>query len=124
VVELIVNGHRQSIASLEELEQELHRFHAEPQFELSASVPDGSSICMLRNGEHAWLMYLRHDEDSGFNSVGNQQRVGVAQYILSNGQTDEYPLAWCIEVEQCYRAVVYFFVTEGARPEWVNWHET
>jgi len=79
---------------------------------------------MLRNGEHAWLMYLRQAGDSGLNSVGNEQRAGVEKYVLSNGQTDEYPLAWCIEIEQCYKAMAYFFVNEGERPGWVNWHET
>ena len=35
---------------------------------------------------------------------------------------DEYQLAWCIKVEQCYRILAYFYVNEGAQPDWVSWH--
>jgi hypothetical protein len=124
VVELVFNGHRQSITSVEELGEALDRFDAQLQFELWASTPEGPSMCMLRNGIHAWLMYFRQPGDSGFNSIGNRGRAGAQKFLLSNGQEDEYPLSWCIEVEQCYKAVAFFFVNEGARPEWVNWHET
>jgi len=76
---------------------------------------------MLRNGTNAWLMYLRHHEgDNGFTSQGETGRIGVASYELSNGQVDEYPLSWCIEIEQCYKALAYFFVNEGSKPEWVS----
>lgn len=123
MINIIFNGLPQSISSVEELGEALDRFDAQPQFELWASTAEGPSMCMLRNGAHAWLMYLRVPGDSGFNSVGNRANVGVQKYRLSNGQTDEYPLSWCIEVEQCYKALSYFFVNEGARPEWVSWSE-
>lgn len=67
-------------------------------------------------------MYLRYEGDSGFISQGEPSAHGVALYELANGQVDEYPLAWCIDVEQCYKALAYFFVNEGAQPDWVSWH--
>jgi hypothetical protein len=124
VIKLTFNGHPQSIVSVEDLGQALNRFDTEALFELWALAPAGPSMCMLRNGTHAWLLYLRHPADSGFCSVGNAEHAGSERYVLSNGQADEYPLAWCIEVEQCYKAVAYFFVNDGERPDWVNWHET
>lgn len=124
MVELIFNGRRESVDPVEELGEALDRFDAQLQFELWASVAEGPSMCMLRNGMHAWLMYLPQPGASGFSSVGNGANTGAKEYLLSNGQTDEYPLSWCIEVEQCYKAMAYFLVNEGARPEWVNWHET
>ncbi|WP_247661421.1 Imm1 family immunity protein [Ideonella alba] len=78
---------------------------------------------MLRNSGNAWLMYLRHAGDSGFVSFGEAGRAGTEKYLLSHGQEDEYPLAWCIELEQCYKAIAYFYVNEGAMPDWVQWHE-
>ena len=27
-----------------------------------------------------------------------------------------------IDVEQCYKALAFFFVNEGAQPDWVSWH--
>jgi hypothetical protein len=79
---------------------------------------------MLRNGANAWLMYLRHEGDSGFTSVGDPTRVGIERYELVNGQADEYPLAWCIDLQQCFNAISYFWVNAGEKPAWIQWHET
>ena len=123
MVEVTFQGQSETIASVEQLGSALNRFDRKQEFELWASVPNGPSMCMLRSGENAWLMYLRHVGDSGFRSLGSSGRLGVAGYTLANGQIDEYPLSWCIELEQCYKAVSYFFGNEGAKPEWVIWHE-
>lgn len=121
---ILFNGHTEDIVSIEGLGRALDRFSQVPQFELWASVAQGPSMCMLRNEVNAWLMYLRHDGDSGFTSVGDPTRIGAEKFMLINGQDDEYPLAWCIELEQCFKAVSYFYVNLGARPAWVQWHET
>ena len=121
MVQLTFNDLPQAVASVEALGLALDRFDAAPRFELWISVPSGPSMCMLRNGDRAWLMYLRENGDSGFVSLGDPKRNGVEHYTLSNGQVDEYPLAWCIDLEQCYKAIAYFFVNEGARPDWLTW---
>jgi len=54
----------------------------------------------------------------------NPNATGSASYVLSNDQVDEYPLSWCIDIEQCYKAMAYFFVNNGAMPSWVSWHES
>jgi len=118
------NGTLEEIVTIEELGEALSRFDQVPRFELWLSVPDGPSMSMLRTGENAWLMYLRHEGDGGFTSVGRANSQGTEHFLLSNGQEDEYPLAWCVELEQCYKAVAYFYVNDGARPEWIQWHET
>ena len=61
---------------------------------------------------------------AGSPSFGNPNQAGVSAYTLGNGQVDEYPLSWCIDVEQCYKAIAYFFMNEGAKPEWVAWNES
>jgi hypothetical protein len=78
---------------------------------------------MLRNGANAWLMYLRFNGDSGFVSKGDATKTGDESYTLSNGQVDKYPLSWCIDLEQCYKAIAYFFVNEGAQPVFIAWQE-
>lgn len=80
-------------------------------------------MCMLRNGGHAFLMYLRFPGDSGFVSVGDANDETLVRYTLSNGQIDEYPQSWCVPVEQCFKALAAFFVNDGQRPEWIAWHE-
>ena len=116
------NGKQQEVSSIEQFGVALDRFDQVGEFEVWLSASQGQAICMLRNGSNAWLMYLRHDGDTGFTSSAETSRTGVAYYTLSNGQVDEYPLSWCIEVEQCYKALAYFFANEGGKPEWVSWH--
>jgi len=124
MVEISFNGEPQSIASIEDLSLALDRFDEKQQFELWVSVPDGPSMCMLRNGTHAWLMYLRNTGDSGLTSSGDSFQLEVVPYKLCNGQVDEYPLSWCIDIEQCYKAAAYFFINEGAKPDWIQWRES
>jgi len=95
----------------------------QPQFELWLNMPGGPALCMLRNARNAWLMYLRHAEDAGLATSGDIRRLGVVSYRLSNGQVDEYPASWCVDVADCYKALAYFFVNEGLRPEWLTWRE-
>lgn len=91
------------------------------QFELWLNASAGPAICMLRNAEHAWLMYLPNEGESGFTSIGDPQRKDSVAYCLSNGQIDEYPGSWCIPLETCYAALIFFFASEGERPDWIHW---
>lgn len=124
MVFITFNGESQPATSIEEFGAALNLYNDSGQFEIWVSVEGGPSMCMLRNGENAWLMYLRFAGDSGFVSRGDQNKLGSASYLLSNDQVDEYPLAWCIDIEQCYKALAYFFVNNGTMPNWVSWHET
>lgn len=115
------NGESHPVKSIEEFGAALDHFNDSKQFEMWVSLEDGPSMCMLRNGDNSWLMYLRFAGERGFVSRGNPNATGSASYVLSNDQVDEYPLSWCIDVEQCYKALAYFFVNKGAMPNWVSW---
>ncbi|TAK73211.1 MAG: hypothetical protein EPO12_22745 [Aquabacterium sp.] len=121
---ILFNGVQEEIRNPDSLIKAFARLDESQRFELWASIDEGPSLCMLRNGKHAFLMYLRFSEDPGFVSSGDAEAQGLIEYELSNGQLDEYPAAWCIPIEQCYRAVNYFFVNKGRRPEWLSWHES
>ena len=121
MIELRLNNRQLDVTTVEQLGAALDVADGEEVFELWASVPEGPKMSMLRNGSNAWLMYLREPGDSGFRSSGDATRDGDASYRLSNGQLDEFPLSWCVDVEQCYKAIAYFCVNEGARPKWVAW---
>lgn len=110
--------------SIEDFGVALDSFDEHAQFELWLNESHGPAICMLRNGESSWLMYMRHASDAGLTTVGNGQRIGTVSYRLSNGQTDEYPATWCVPVEECYKALAYFFVNAGQRPDWLTWRES
>ena len=115
------NGTERIIGSIEELGTLLDRLDREAKFEFWISTEDGLAMTMLRNAEHGWLMYLRFNGDSGFVTKGDQDNQGSCTYQLSNGQIDEYPLSWCVDLEQCYKAIAYFFVNGGARYDFLTW---
>jgi hypothetical protein len=116
------NGTDLWISSVEALSGILDGYIHEPQFELWISMPDeGAALSMLRNGDQAWLMYLSFHGDRGVVTKGDQSKQGTYTYTLSNGQIDEYPLSWCIDLKQCYEAFAYFFVNDGARYDGVEW---
>jgi hypothetical protein len=123
MIEVTLNGDTQRITSIEQLDAALAGSEKYPQFELWVLVPNGPRMAMLRSGAHAWLMYLRFNGDAGFVSQGTPA-AGVTSYTLSNGQVDEYPLSWCIDLESCYQAIMYFFVNDGTRPEWITWQKS
>ena len=123
MVDVIFNGTVQSYNTFEEFVPALDRFDSEPQFELCISAQSGQSLSMLRNNDHAWLMYVRFNGDSGLVTRGDKRSDGVCRYKLANGQVDEYPLSWCIDLEQCFKALAYFVVNDGAQYSFVEWQE-
>lgn len=123
MIAIFFNGEPKDIQSIEALGEALNDFDEHQQFELWVNVENGPSLCMLRNGENAFLMYLRFSGDQGFFSLGNPAAKGTVGYTLANGQLDEYPASWSVEKEQCYKAVAYVYVNEGLKPEWITWHE-
>lgn len=118
------NGREEAVQSVEAFGVALARFGGHAQFDLWLSVSEGPSICMLRNGEHAFLMYLRFPGDSGFVSTSESTNEELIEYRLSNGQVDRYPQSWCLPIEQCFKALTHFFANGGARPEGVAWNQS
>jgi len=78
---------------------------------------------MLRNGEHAFLMYLREEGDSGFTSRSQVQSDKMISFTLENGQVDQHPAHWCVGISECLKAFSYFAEHDGARTPDVIWHE-
>ncbi|WP_256081373.1 hypothetical protein [Massilia sp. YIM B04103] len=120
MIEIFFNGSTVSITSLEQLKEALNGFDAVPEFELWISIESGPMMCMLRNAQNAWLMYQKNEDDS-VRSAGKYRGDEVCKFRLANGQVDEYPLSWCIDVEQCYQAITYFYVNRGDAPAWLEW---
>lgn len=81
-------------------------------------------MCLLANASDCWLMYLREAGDAGLSSRGDPTRPGNVEFQLTNGQVDQYPLAWCLPRTRCYAAVLRFFLEGGCRlPDGIAWHE-
>src|SRR3990167_3707911 len=121
---IIFNGSELEATTIEKFGEYLNRFDEQECFELWVYAGNDASLCMLRNGKYAFLMCIRFCGDSGMVSCGDQKLDGTVEYLLSNGQVDEYPISWCIDVDQCYKVLAYFFVNDGVFPDWVAWQST
>ena len=124
-MELNLHGEPRVVDSIPALEQALLQARALAQCELWLTMAEdaeqGPALCMLRNGGNAWLMYLSGQDDLSYHSLGDEEAQGDCSYLLSNGQVDEYPEAWCVDVAGCEQAFVAFFKTGGARPDAIAW---
>lgn len=124
-MELNVHGEPRVVDGVLALEQALQEARALAQCELwltlAADAEQGPALCMLRNGGNAWLMYLSGQDDLSFHSLGDEEADGACSYLLTNGQVDEYPEAWCVDVALCHRALAEFVATDGARPSSIAW---
>ncbi len=92
--------------------------------EIWVESPDGQLMCALVNRDSGWLMYLRKKGDAGFSSrnpLYSGPASATIEYILSNGQRDEYPASWVLPVVEVERALAYF--REHHRPPpFVTWN--
>jgi hypothetical protein len=91
--------------------------------EIWENKPDGRAICALIRRDVGWLMYLRETGDSGFHSRNPAYQGSdddMLDYVLSNGQLDEYPASWALPLETVERALQHFRAT-GERASFVEW---
>lgn len=86
--------------------------------------PHGQQLCALINGELGWLMYLREPGDAGMSSRNPDYagpEAATIDYLLENGQRDEYPASWALPVATLQRAIDAFRA-DGLPPAFVLWH--
>jgi hypothetical protein len=77
----------------------------------------------MTNTNSAFLMYLRHEGDSGFrsnNKFGDESKT--QEFMLSNGQTDLYPETWLTEKWKIKSALLTYFDT-GTMDTSIEWME-
>jgi hypothetical protein len=124
VLELLVNNRRSLLRGPAQLESLLTAEGAE-HFREIWIVRDAASMCALVAGDVAWLMMLRFDGDAGFSSR-NPNYVGpdeaTLSFRLSNGQVDEYPVAWTLPKATWLAALQHFAETGGLLPD-IEWHD-
>ena len=124
MIKVTLNNEKLNLSAIEEFGRLLDRIEELERFELWLSTENGQVISMLKNKKNAWLMYLRFEGDSGFHSFNEAiNNNSVVEFQLANGQLDEYPKQWCIEIESCYKALTYFWVNSGEKADWIQWKE-
>lgn len=92
--------------------------------ELCIEHPTGARLTCLHSGGHCILVHMAHEGDSGHSSRNPNSTAGdeVLEFLLSNGQVDEYPVSMTIPVNVARQACDYFLVT-GQMYHGVTWHD-
>jgi hypothetical protein len=127
-MQFILDNRAVPITTVEELRQQLERVRRQQFSEVWVDAgEEGPALAMVVNGVHAWLMYLRdHHGDPGFSSP-NPYDTGPAEatteFLLSNGQMDEYPVAWTLPLEEACAACEYFVLSQGGQSPAIIWHD-
>lgn len=91
--------------------------------ELWLEHPAMPTLAAMVNDDRAWLTFFRAIEDPGFHSC-NPDYTGpadaVLDYIVANGQGDEYPVSWTYPTETALQAAEHFYLY-GERAPFITW---
>ena len=119
-----VNNCHYDFHSLTELERVLKEGHDQEYREIW--VEHGKrTMCALAAGHRAWLLMMRFPEDCGLSSRNRDYAGGAGEtmkFRLSNGQIDEYPVAWTLPNDVWVPAMLLFAET-GKLSKSVGWHQ-
>ena len=85
------------------------------------SNEESPSLTVLKNGDRAFLMYLKFSGDIGFTSRSNYDQSPI-NFTLSNGQVDHYPGNWTIPFSQAKDAIMHFVKTQKMIPG-IKWND-
>ncbi len=127
-MQVLLDAQEMSVPTAKDLRQCLEQVRQQQFSELwLIAGDDGPSLTMFVNEAYACLMYLQNPDDSGFHSL-NLSYHGPAElrmkFQLSNGQMDEYPIAWALALEDACDACEYFVTTQGGRSPAITWEDS
>lgn len=92
---IIINNQKTELKSSDHLISILDASLINDYLEIWIEGHGKSALCIVTNPDSAFLMYLRHEGDSGFrssNKFGDGNKT--QEFKLSNGQLDLYPETW------------------------------
>ena len=110
------------IENEEEFKNLGHQFNENEEVNI-IGLENEPSITILINKSHAFLIFQRFTEDHGFHSLNeNLNLLGFKEFILRNGQADEYPQKYLIDRKRGLDAFFYFLETRMMDPriDWIS----
>ncbi len=88
---------------------------------------DDTAMAILRNNDRSMLTYISNYSNDQFASIChdplliNSKEVMI-EFLLGNGQLDEYSLYLTIPTNEALLALEYFF-NNGEKPPWLAWED-
>ena len=122
-LKLIIDEREFGSVPIDLLAERLAGLCTQDRAEVWLSQEDGPSLCVLKSGGRALLMFLREAGDPGMTS--RSESSGMPEtllFTLGNGQVDEYPTAWTVAFEVARQAAEYFWFHQRPAP-FVTWHD-
>ena len=104
----------------------VERFLAGRQYaEIWLSQGTAKALSLLVNRDLAWIMYLVNIDEQCWHSVESRSSGAsdaTLEFVLANGQRDEYPASWAVPTEQALSALECFFLRQERSPA-LSWLE-
>lgn len=111
------------ISCVDKLRSYWEKVRSQKYSELWLEHPAMPTLAAMVNDDRAWLTFFRAIEDPGFHSC-NPDYTGpadaVLDYIVANGQGDEYPVSWTYPTETALQAAEHFYLY-GERAPFITW---
>ena len=126
---LSVHGRCPVVTDLRDLQARLSAVPARQWAELVLGLEEEDSgengtffgLIVLTSGDRSFLVYFRYSGDAGFSSRHPSYTgppAATLDFTISNGQVDQYPLAWTAPTANALRAIEYAFLHQ-ARAPWI-----
>jgi len=95
---LVANGKEFFVTTLAELKIAVAQFHETVFVEYTLRGHDGTTILLLRNSTHSLAIYFKYNGDASFTTYNPKgTSVEMKDFILTNGQKDEYPTSFLVD---------------------------
>jgi hypothetical protein len=128
-LDVLIDGRAIETDDPREVRRALLATAAAPFAEIWLSVNGGAAMALLKSGERALCLFVRHHGDSGFTSRSPPREKisegGDVEFRLGksdNGEKTKFPRDWTVPLFVALRAADEFLRT-GEKPPQILWHD-
>ncbi len=120
MVKFIVNN--KSLIAQKEIDDILLDINGLKFAEIWIEGHEKGKLCVLMNNTRVFFMYLKSDESSYLIFDENESEDYNEDFLLSNGQIDEYPKNMTVDREVANDIIRCYYLS-GKRYDNINWVE-
>jgi hypothetical protein len=122
MIKLIINDKDKDLKTLTEVDNAILSIANLKSAEIWLEGYNEKKLCILLNETRAFFMYLDEEESSYMVYDESESEDDYEDFLLSNGQLDEYPKAMTVDRNNINDAIKHYYNT-GQRFKDMNWIE-